>query len=86
MGEKPLIFPKYGKKTKVKVKSGHDEITGTVITISIALPGYMGRKPGTLIYAIKVESLNGNPLTGNLITTAGEEEISPIPTPAKLAK
>jgi hypothetical protein len=79
MAQKPLIFPKYRKNTKVKLKSGQDVIIGTVVKIAVAPPGHIDGKAGTLIYLILIESFNGNNISkkGN-VTTAGEEDMTAI--------
>ena len=67
---------KYPVKTRVQIKSGQDTIVGYVKKIGIAPKDHIARKPGSLIYLIQIVAINNKRITGNLVTTAGEHEIS----------
>lgn len=75
MPEKQLIFPKYPLKTRVQIKFGQDTIIGYVKKIGIAPKDHIARKPGSLIYLIQIVAINNQRVAGNLVTTAGEQEI-----------
>ena len=75
MPEKPAIDSKFAVGTMVKIKSGQDKIVGKIKDVKKAPQGHIARKPGDLIYLIKIEWQNGETIKDNLVTTVGEHEI-----------
>jgi hypothetical protein len=78
MATKTLIFPKFAKGAKVELRFGQDVTIGTIIKIIVAPEGHIARKPGSLIYLIQIETFKGKKALSKIVTTAGEEEITPI--------
>ncbi len=73
MAEKPS--PKYPEKTLVQFKHGHDLYIGQIIKSEIVQAGHRGRKAGSILYLVRILSINRQKTTDCLQSTIGEDEI-----------